>query len=168
MKKSLQLGSTFIEILLYIGIISFLLISYFYLFYSIFSFFNKKEVQREVSTEANFLLSKIGYFIENAKSILEPQDSGNYILIETYSSSTNPTKIFLNSNNIYVKFAQNPEEALNSNRIFVESLNFNILKNATTASSVYVFLKVKFNNLSGREEFDFSFKTNSTFTLKNK
>lgn len=166
-KKS-KSGETIIETLLYVLIVGGLLLSYFLFFNNLFSFFNKKEAEREVLSEGNFLMSRLGYHIENAKTILEPTLQGNYIYMESFNDSENPIRIYLENEDILVRIASSSPQVLNSNRIKIDSLNFYILKNNNVPSSARVDLVLRFNNVSERQELDFSISLSSTFTLKGK
>lgn len=166
--KKLKSGESIIEILLYALIVSGLILTFFLFFNNLFSFFNKKEAQREVLSEVNFLMSRLGHYIENAKSIIEPSSSGNYIYLESFNDLENPSRIYLENENILVRVASSSPQILNSNRIKIDSLNFFILKNNNVPSSVRIDLVSSFNNVSARQELDFSVNLSSTFTLKGK
>ncbi len=166
-KKS-KSGNTLIEILLYVLIVGGLVLTYFLFFNNLFSFFNKKEAEREVLSEANFLMSQIGYYIENTKNILEPAAEGNYIYLESFNDSENPIRLYLENEDILARIASSSPQIINSNRIKINDLYFYIFKNNGVPSSVKVNLAIRFNNVSERQELDFAINLASTFTLKGK
>lgn len=168
-RKQFKSGETIIEVILYVLIVGVLLISYFSFFNNLFSFFNKKEAQREVFSESSFLISKIGFSIENAKSILSPLSGSSTMLsLESYNPGESPVNIYLQGADVHYLSSTTPDTILNSNRVQINTLSFTVLQNNSIPSSVQINLGMQFNNSSGKQEQNYSLNSTSTFTLKGK
>lgn len=159
-------GLTLVEVIFYLLVVGVLIFSFFEFFNSVLVSFNKKEVQREVLSENYFLINKIGTIIINAKSIIEPQASSSEIALESYDPQKNPTKIYLDSENLLIREGNNPSQVLNSNRVKIDNLNFQIIKNNTKPVSIKISLTSSFINESGRSEFNFSLANSISFSLR--
>lgn len=115
-------GLTFIEILLYISILSVMVTALIIFVLTIISGGVKNGVQQEVYSQARYISERIKYEIRNASGILSV--SSNSISLSTFDPATNPTIIDLSLGNIRIKQGSSTQVNLNSSLVTIPSLIF--------------------------------------------
>jgi len=138
-------GFTLVEILLYMGIFSILLVVLLQLFSAILSAHAESQATSSVDQDGNFILSRLTYDIHNASSITSPS-------IGAYCNwPTTPTCQLVLNNGIYgitslgnlTLTANGKTDFLNSLNTKIVSITFSTFGNAALGSKPSV--KIQFN-----------------------
>lgn len=166
-KKS---GFTLVELLLYIGLAATLLLSI-----SVFLSISlesqaKNQTIAEVEQEGQRVLQLITQTIRNASSTNYPtaSNSSSSLSLITPIPSKNPTVFNLVSSTIFITEGVVQSTPLTSSRLTVSNLQFDNFSRINTRGIIRVSFTLTYNNLTGRNEFDYSKIFYGTATLRNK
>jgi Tfp pilus assembly protein PilW len=159
MKKISLQGFTLVEMMLYVAICSFILIS----LATFFSFLISARIKNETISEVNQggiqVLQLMTQTLRNAKSVSAPTVgiSSSTISIITMSTSTTPTLFDVASGTVRIKEGSGPYIPLTNSRIDISSLVFkNTSASSTDGGSVDISFIVSYRNVTGRNEYSFS------------
>jgi len=143
-----QKGTTMVELLLYMAILTILLIALTSIFTSALDSQSESSATSSVEQDGNYILARLGYDIHRAQSINIPATNGG---------SANNFQIVINgANNTYSVDG-------NNNLVLTNNLGSNNLNNY--GSSVSAFLVQRFGNVGGVEN---TLKINFTITSRTK
>lgn len=117
-----QKGFTFIELILYIAILTIILSSLVPFAWNVVGTSVKSMVQQEVNTNARYISERIKFEIRNASGINSV--SATSISLSTSTPVTNPTIIDLSGGNIRVTQGAESPFNLNSTNTVISSLTF--------------------------------------------
>lgn len=161
-------GFTLVEMILYVGISSFLLFSLALFFSILISARVKSQTINEVNHGGIQTMQIITQTIRNAKSINYPATSvsSSSLSVKTMDSSLDPTLFNLASGTIRIKEGGNSYIPLTNSKIVVSSLLFqNTSASSTDGGSIDISFTVSRNNLAGRDEYSYSksFKGSASF-----
>lgn len=115
-------GFTFIELILYIAVISIILTALVPFAWNTIETSIKSSVQQEVTANARYISERIAYEIRNASDINSV--SATAISLATTTPATNPTVIDLSGGNIRIKQGNGSTVQLNSTNTVITSLTF--------------------------------------------
>jgi prepilin-type N-terminal cleavage/methylation domain-containing protein len=115
-------GFTFIELILYLAIVSIVLGALVPFAFTVIGSGVKSSTQQEVFSSARFISERIKYEIRNATGINSV--SATSLSLATATGSTNPTVIDLSGGNIRIKQGVSTAVNLNSANTTVPSLSF--------------------------------------------
>lgn len=158
-------GFTFIEIILYISIISIFISSLLNFGWNIIIIGKKNEIYREVFQNGFFALRKISEEIKNSKNIIEITQ--NSICLEKFEQNYNPTKIYFSNNKIYIGWGGSCSLTTNnypltSSLVNVSSLNFtNLSNNSSTNINFSITINSIDNNLRNEYKKTINFTSSS-------
>lgn len=120
-----QSGFTLIEILLYMGIFSILIIVLFTLLTSIFDVQLESKSTASVSNDGRYILNRFAYDIGRADSISSPISTGSQSLsLEFITGGTTYTYTLSNGNLMLTNNTLGATDQLNSFNTFVSDVNF--------------------------------------------
>jgi type II secretory pathway pseudopilin PulG len=165
-KKTIQ-GYTFIELLLYISIITIFISGAIRFAWNIVYGQVKSDVQREVVQNLRLASKRIIYEIRNATSI--NSIAANEVCLEMYDSTYNPTRIYVDQGRLRIGWggggsnctSTTNDEVLTTNEVIVSDLTFTDLTSPASESiNVGLNLTIEYSNQSTRSEFEF----NQTYT----
>lgn len=128
LKTSRDKGFTFIEIILYISLVTLIMSALIPYAWNVIEGAAKSSVEQEVYSNATYVSERIKYEIRNAADICQPVQTTTLTLLEAAGAScavaTNTTVISLASNNVMI--SQNGAAAvqLNSSKTQITSLTF--------------------------------------------
>lgn len=156
-------GFTILELLLYIGIASTVLLSA-----SIFLSLTlearvKNAALSEVEGQGVFLADLMGQTVRNSTGISAPSigTTGSSLSVTTVSGATSPTVFSVASGALRVTEGAGAAVSLTNSRVAVSGLSISNLSRSGTPGTVRVSFTITYNNPSGRNEFDVS----KTFTF---
>jgi Tfp pilus assembly protein PilW len=159
MKKISLQGFTLVEMMLYVAICSFVLIS----LTTFFSFLISSRIKNETISEVNQggvqVLQLVTQTIRNAKSVSVPASgtSSSTLSVITLNASTTPTIFDVASGTVRIKEGGGVYVPLTNSRINVSSLLFkNTSASSTDGGSIDVSFTVSYRNSTGRNEYTFS------------
>lgn len=161
-ERGLQ-GFSLMEILVYIGVLSIIvLVLSFYIVWSIHSA-NKLKTMREVFFNARRPIELMTHEIREAKSI-SPTSTATHLSLEKIDGSY--IDFYLASSTIYQKEGSEAEMALTSNNVEVKNLDFKTIATGTTTPSVKISFTIDYKNPTNRPEYQSSFEATTTASLR--
>lgn len=161
-QRGLQ-GFSLMEILVYIGVLSIIvLVLSFYIVWSIHST-NKLKTMREVFFNARRPIELMTHEIREAKSI-SPTSTATHLSLEKIDGSY--IDFYLASSTLYQQIGSEAEMALTSNNVEVKNLEFKTITTGTTTPSVKISFTVDYKNPANRPEYQSSFEATTTASLR--
>lgn len=148
--KQNQTGFTFIELILYISILTIILGALMSFALNLVGNGQKSATQQEVYSNARFISEKLKYEIRNATGINSV--SSTQISLSTTTPATNPTIIDLSSGNIRIKQGVAAAINLNSASAQITSLTFANLTSADNKTKNIQFLLTVADNFSSSSQ----------------
>lgn len=163
MKKSIlklknKKGFTILELLLYIGIVSIMIMAISGFIQMIFFARVKNQTIAEVEQQGMQVTQAITQAVRNASAINSPVvgASGSTLSIATYSGAKNPTLFDLSGSILQTKEGAGAYIPLTSSRVLVSGLSFRNLSLAGTPGTVQVQFTVTHVNAGNKNEFNYS------------
>lgn len=159
--KGKERGFTFIELILYVAIVSVILTALIPFVWNIVEGGSKSSVQQEVSGNARYIGERIKYEIRNSYGINFPAAGASgtqLVLCENISNcSSNPTTITFLGSNITIQDKGAGTVQLNSNDVVISGLTFtnNTSADNKTKNASFSFT-VSQANASARQDFKWS------------
>jgi len=152
MTKKLQKGFTFIELLLYLGILTIMLSAIIPYAWNIIGGGQKSNTQEEVFSQARFIAERIKYEIRNASGINSV--TATAISLSKTEAQLNPTVIDLNSGNIRITQGAGSPVVLNSPDTTISALTFtNYTSGDNKTKNIKFTFTLESNYNSVRQEF---------------
>lgn len=152
-KLHLQKGTTLLEIVLYIGILTILLSALIPFAWNLVDSGAKSSTNQEIFTQGQYVADRITYEIRNASSINSV--SATQISLATANAATNPTTISLNNGVINMQQGVASPIALNSVNTKVTSLNFTNYSDSSTQNVQFTFTIIaNFAGAGTRQEYN--------------
>lgn len=124
MFKSKNIGSTLIELLLYMVIFSILTVALFQLFVSIIDTQLESQSTSSVLVDGQYILNRFNYDIKRAKNITSPLVGGTSSTLELSIDTTTYTYTLTNGNITIASGGAQTSDQLNSTNTNVSDLNF--------------------------------------------
>lgn len=155
-KKIKARGFTLIELILYTGISSFILLAITLFATLMIQGRIKSEVINEVEQQGYQTMQIITQSIRNAQEIISPTTGGASTLSLTMrDSNTNPTQINSQNGKIYIQEGRNEGINLTNNQVDASSLNFTNLSRQGTPGIIHIEFTLSHINPSGKNEYSF-------------
>lgn len=154
MKKNV-LGVTFIELILYISIVSIMMMALIPFAWNVIGGGVKSNTQREVFSNARFITERIKYEIRNATGINSL--TSTQISLSNLNSSLNPTIISLISNNIQIQQGSGSATILNSTDTKIQNLqftNYSSFDSKTKHIKFTITVSANYPNAGQRQEYN--------------
>lgn len=155
-------GFTFIEVLLYMGIVSFILGAIISFAWNIIDFGVKSAIQQEVSAQARYISERLKYEIRNANSIqtsdfgVNLADDASKNISVSQDTPHDPTRIFVQDNQVFIQQGTADSVSLQSADTIVTSLVFMDYSSADGSTQYVDFtvtVKADYPNANGRQEY---------------
>lgn len=147
-----QKGFTYIELILYIALITVFLGALVFYAWGVIGSGSKSTTEQEVFSQARFVSERIKYEIRNATGINSV--SGTSISLTTSIAGTNPTIIDLVGGNVRIKQGVGLATNINSSDVIISSLTFtNYSSTDNKSKHVGVSFVLNSNYGSTRQEF---------------
>ncbi len=153
-----QTGFTLIEVLLYVGIFSILLISTSVFVATLLESRIKNQTIAEVEQQGLQVMQIITQTVRNATSINTPSQgaSGTFLSVDTYSGVLNPTVFDLLGGTIRITEGIGSAIVLANSRVSASALTFRNLSRASTPSIIRIQFTLSYVNNLGRNEYNYS------------
>lgn len=151
-------GFTLVELLLYVGIISILMLGISAFLSVLLSARVKNQTISEVDTQGFEVVRIIQQTIHNANSITSPATStvaGSLILTMT-SSTLNPTSFTSSSGVLYITEGNGQPVPLTNSHVNLSNLIFSNISLSSTPGAIRFMFTLTRQNLSGRNEYDYT------------
>lgn len=164
MKKSLtkkrqkKNGFTVLELLLYIGLFSIILLGVSAFLYLLLSARVKHETMTEVEQQGAIAMQWITQAVRNAEEINNPSRSNtaDTLTLELPTDAQDPTEFRLRNGALTTREDDGAEIALTSNDVTVSSVQFTNTSLANTPGSVRIQFTITHVNTSGRFEYTYA------------
>lgn len=156
-------GTTLIELLLYIGIVSVFLLALSSAWWMLSSAKNRNQVIEDVNQQSQAIVNLLNKEIRGASTLTSP---ANGTTSATLSLDAGATQIYLQSGDLYLKKGANAAVKLNSN--FVSVSDFVVL-NATSNSPktlVTIEIQLTYKNPDGSREKTYSQRYYETISFR--
>jgi type II secretory pathway pseudopilin PulG len=163
-----QFGFTLVELLLYLGMATILLVGFTLLVPVLLEARLKNEIALEVDEQALQVMTLITQEIRNAESVVSPGVglSGGSLTLDVVNAAEDPMVFSLNSGALGVTRGGGSFEALTNDKVVVTNLNFKNMSLVDTAGSVRVEFDLEYANNSNRAEFEYGKTYYGAGTLK--
>jgi type II secretory pathway pseudopilin PulG len=148
-------GFTYIELILYIAILTIIMSSLIPFAWNIIEGGAKNTTEQEVFANARYISERIKYEIRNASGINSV--STNQISLSSADSASNPTIISLSSGNVMIQKGAGSAVALNSSDTTISSLTFTNYTSADNKTKNIQFtftLTDNYTNAGVRQEYN--------------
>jgi Tfp pilus assembly protein PilW len=151
-------GFTMVELLLYVGIASVMLVVISVFLTMLVSSRIKNQTIAEVEQQGLQAMQIITQSLRNADDINEPAfgNDAASLSFKTVTTENDPTIFTLVDGAIQIKEGAGAEVPLTNSRVIVSDLSFSNLSRADTPGTVRIRFTVTHLNFSGRNEYDFS------------
>lgn len=138
--KQSEKGTTLIELLLYIGLISLLLTVAVNLFLDLGEFNLAATSQQNINNEANLIVARLTYDIHQATSISSPANLGDSSSVLIFNAGTDTHTYSLTSGNLQYQSTSSATQSasVNSNRVSVTALSFSRVGNPNGKPTIEV------------------------------
>lgn len=158
-RRTLSRGFTLVEMLLYVGICSTLLLALSLFFSSLLGVKAKSRTISEVSQQGAQISNFISYTIRNAQGISVPSgnmSSSTLVLSMRYPSQATST-LYATNGTLFLREGTSTPIALSNRRVTISSLVFtNTSASSTDGGSVTSQFTLTHSNPANRNEFSFS------------
>ncbi len=156
-QKQEERGFTLVELLLYVGISSIILLVISLFIGMLLQSRIKNNVIAEVEQQGTQALSTILRTIRNADSITSPTSgtTANSLTLTIPSLALSPSVISLANNALFITEGLNQSEFLINDSVTVSNLLFENISRAGTSGIIRVSFVVTYKNPSGRNEYSF-------------
>lgn len=160
-------GFTLIELIIYIGIVTAILLVIFNFAWEVIYGNIKSQAIREVQQNARFSMEIIARTIKEAKAINSPNlgSSANSLSLEMTDSNLNPTVFDVSDNKLRIAQGANNPYELTNDRVIVSNLLFANLSYENTPGTIKIEISINHVNPTGRSEYQASFGLKSTISL---
>lgn len=151
-------GFTLVELMLYVGISSILLMSTSFFMSALLTSRVKNQTIAEVDQQGMQVMHVITQALRNASTINSPAQgaSGPSLSLNTYTGSLNPTIFNLSGGVISITEGVATPVALNNSRVSVSALTFYNLSRGGTPGTIRVQFTLSYINNIGRSEYNYS------------
>lgn len=151
-------GFTLVELLLYISLASFILLSISAVLSLMLSSRIKSQAISEVYDQGASVMQIITQQVRNADKIISPATSTSAVSFSlAFASSTiNPTVFDLSGGVIRIKEGSGAVIALTSPRVVASGISFDNLSNVGTPGIIRIKFTLSHANSSGRNEYDYT------------
>jgi len=155
--KENNTGFTLLEILLYLGIVSIVLLAVGAIGLNIFFGKAKLTAIGEVSQNARFTIERIGESIRSAEVINNPVQGtfDSTLSLQMANLLENPTVVDLLDNTIRIRKGTGAITDLTSNEVTVTSLQFSNVSYSNTPGTIRIQMTVEAANPENRQEYSF-------------
>jgi len=167
MTKQNKKGFTLVELLIYLGIVSGLLIVAGAFTWSIIKGSVKTSCLREVQQNGRLAMEVITREIKAASGINSPLAglSENTLSLVMSDSSLNPTVFELSNDQILLSQGVDGPYALTTDQVLVSTLNFTNLSYVDTPGTIRIEMTLDYNNLGDQPEYEASVDLITTVSL---
>jgi prepilin-type N-terminal cleavage/methylation domain-containing protein len=142
-------GFTMVELLLYMGIFSILLVVLMQLFGSILDVHLESQATSSVSQDGNYIFSRLSYDVRQATAIASPSLGASGSTLQITGGSANYTYSLSGNNLMLTNNTTGTTDQLNSTNTTISSVTFKTLGNGAVGnkSTVQVIMTVKSKTL---------------------
>lgn len=163
-----QKGMTLVEVLLYVAISSIIMTSLSYFMITTSRSRVKAQTITEVEYQGDHSLRLIDEVIRNSINITTPaiDTSGSVLTIETNDPSTNPTSIYLEDEQIYLKEGSSDPVMITSSKIKTLSLVFTNVSIVESLPLLRTEISITHINPENRMEYNYSENFNLTSSIR--
>lgn len=154
-KKLYNQGFTFIELILYLAIVSIMMTALIPFAWNVIGGGVKSATEQEVFSQARYISERIKYEVRNASGINSV--SATQISLATFDAATNPTIITSTSGNITIKQGAGATVNLNSTDTKISSFtftNYTSADNATKNIQFVMTVAANYPNAGSRQEYN--------------
>lgn len=151
-------GFTMIEMLLYLGLITMILVAVSAFFSVLMEARIKNQTIVEVDSQGVQIMQAITQAARNSNEINSPArgSAATALSLASEDSSKNSTIIGLNGQNVYIQEGSQGQVLLNNSQVKISNFSFANFSRANTNGIVSVSFTVTYNNSTGKNEYDFS------------
>ncbi len=162
-------GFTFIELLVYIAIITVLLTMIISLYFALARSRQKQQSTMEVEQQGYAAMSILTQTIRNAQTVSTPSPtaSSSSLALVTYTASTSPTVFRLTASSLEITEGSSTPVWLTSPQVVVSNLLFLNLAASTTEGSVRIQFTISHATTSDRYDTNYSTTFYGTATVRN-
>lgn len=169
-KIKLNRGFTLVELLLYIALVSFVILSLSVFFSMILSSRVKNQTIAEVEQQGARTMQTIVQSVRNAESINSPAQGANASSLSLHSltGSIDPTVFDLSGGTIRIKEGSGLEINLTSPRIIASGLDFYNLSRDDSPGAIRITFTLTLSNPGGQNDYDFTKTFYGTANIRTK
>jgi len=157
-KKQKNPGFTLVELILYIGLSSILLLVISLFLTTMLSARVKQQTISEVDEQGLQIMQIITQNIRNAEAVNSPTpgNSDSTLNLSVLDASKNPTIFNLNQNTLQIKEGSESNINLTNSKIDLSSLNFENLSRDGTPGMIRISFEMSYKNETSRQEYNYT------------
>lgn len=161
-------GFTLVELIIYIGLMTLLLVGIASFSLAFFSFEKRNELFFEVEEQGIQVMRTITQTIRNSESISYPAQSGvdNFLNVSVYDTAKAPTIFSLSNNSILMQEGSDAAINLSSPKVIISNLLFTNLSQINTPGIIKIQFSVSAYNPNNRPELNFTKTFYDTASLR--
>lgn len=161
-------GATLIEILLYIGLTSIMILGITSFAHTVLQSKIRAQVINSVEQQGLFVMQMITQTIRNAENINNPAQglTDTSISLNVVNSSNDPTIFNLSNGAINIKEGAVAPIPLTNSRVMASNLTFQNLSRPNTPGTVQIQFTLIRTNPTGRQEYEYSKTFSSSASLR--
>lgn len=169
-KIKLNSGFTLVELLLYIALVSFIVLTLSVFFSMILSSRVKNQTIAEIEQQGTQVMQNVIQSIRNAESINSPSQgaSAAALSLRSLTGSLDPTVFDLSGGAIRIKEGSGSEINLTSPRVVASGLDFYNLSRDNSPGAIRIAFTLTFLNPDGQNDYDYTKTFYGTANIRTK
>jgi Tfp pilus assembly protein PilW len=152
-----EAGFSLVELILYIGVSATILTVVSVFLFALWQVRVKNHAISEVEQQGMFVMRQITQSVKNAAFITAPAPGSEdqTLILQTYSSSTDPSAFTIDGSTINISEAGSPAMALTAPNVAVSNLVFTNLSRNGTPGVVRISFTLSYNSSSAQNEYQY-------------
>lgn len=162
-------GFTLIELIIYAGIVAFILTVASTFAWQIIQGNIKLGALREVEQNANLAMEKIVTSIKNASKIVKPEEGGDetdFLYLTMQDLDRTLTKFKISNDKITIQVGEAKPYPLTTDLVKITNLKFINLSGEDSPGTVRIEMTIQYLNPSGRPEYEASVNLENTVNIR--
>jgi len=161
-------GFTLIELIIYIGLVSIMLLGIASFAKIILQARTRNQVIAEVEQQGVQIAQMLTYTVRNAENIIQPTapNTDNNLILDMLYAPEDPTTFSLDGVIINIKQGAGNKINLNNSRVEIQDLTFQNLSRPDTPGIIKFSFTLNHKNQSGRPEYNYSKTFYSSASLR--
>ena len=167
-RNAIMKGFTLIELIIYIGIVTAILLVAFNFGWEIIYGNVKSQAIREVQQNTRFAIEKMSESILNASSTDSPTpgNSANFLSLKMQDPNLDPTLFEVVDGKLKITQGGNGPYELTNDRVIVTNLQFSNLSYENTPGTIRVQITIEHVNPNNLSQYEVSLDTEDTISLR--
>lgn len=165
-RKTNLKANSLVEILLYVGIVSALVLSIVAVIFNLTDSNNKRQAIEKVNLEAQSIILFFQKEMRSANSIIIPTNNQTGSVLQIMSDGNSVHEISIFDGNIFIKVDSGVPVQINSSKVSLYDAQFINASNVNTTGSILFKFKLRYDTENTLQAFNYNQSYESSFTIK--